>query len=68
MMTDYILRYGEHIEKFIPKSLSFENKLHSKYYRSGITYEVIFRLIEMGLLEMWTEDEKQSTLFVVWEE
>ena len=68
MMTDYILRYGEHIEKFIPKSLSVENKLHSKYYRSGITYEVIFRLIEMGLLEMWTEDEKQSTLFVVWEE
>lgn len=68
MMTDCILRYGEHIEKFIPKNLSEENRLHSKYYRSGMTYEIIFRLIEMGLLEMWSEEEKQSALFVVWEE
>lgn len=68
IMVDYILRYGEHMEKFIPDNLSEENRLHSKYYRAGITYEVIFRLIEMGMIEMWTEGEKQSTLFVVWEE
>ncbi len=68
MMVDYILRYGEFMDKFVPGNLSEENKLHSKYYRSGMTYELIFRLIEIGLLQMWEEDEKQSSLFVVWEE
>lgn len=68
MMIDYILRYGDYMEKFIPKNLSEENRLHSKYYRAGMTYEAIFWLIEKGYLEMWTEEDKQSSLFVVWEE
>lgn len=68
MMIDYILRYGDYMEKFIPKNLSEENRLHSKYYRAGVMYEVIFWLIEKGYLEMWTEEDKQSSLFVVWEE
>lgn len=68
LVKDYIIRYGEVMENHIPDHLSEENRLHSKYYRAGITYETIFLLIEKGLIEMWTEEEKQSSLFVVWEE
>lgn len=68
MMVDYIFRYGEFMDKFIPNNLSEENRLHSKYYRSGMTYELIFRLFELGLLDIWSEEDKQSALFVVWEE
>ena len=68
MMVDYIFRYGEFMDKFIPNNLSKENRLHSKYYRSGMTYELIFRLFELGLLDIWSEEDKQSALFVVWEE
>ncbi len=68
MMVDYIKRYGDYMDNFIPKNLSEENRLHSKYYRSGMTYEIIFWLIEKGFLEMWTEEDRQSSLFVVWEE
>lgn len=68
LVTDYILNYGKEMEKYIPTYLTEENRLHSKYYRAGITYETIFRLIEMGSLEKWSDDDKQSSLFVVWEE
>ncbi len=68
MMVDYILRYGDFMDKYIPDNLSKENRLHSKYYRSGMTYELIFRLVEMGLLKLWAEEDRQSSLFVVWEE
>ncbi len=67
-VTDYILHYGQEMDKYIPNYLTEENRLHSKYYRAGITYETIFRLIEKGLLEMWTNEDKQSSLFIVWEE
>lgn len=68
LVTNYILNYGKEMEKYIPAHLSEENRLHSMYYRAGITYETIFRLIEMGYIEMWSDDDKQSSLFVVWEE
>ncbi|MBE6755219.1 MAG: sigma-70 family RNA polymerase sigma factor [Ruminococcaceae bacterium] len=68
MMVDYIKRYGDYMDKFIPKNLSEENRLHSKYYRSGMTYEIIFWLVEKGFLDMWSEEDRQSSLFVVWEE
>ena len=68
MMVDYIKRYGDYMDKFIPKNLSEENRLHSKYYRSGMTYEIIFWLVEKGFLDMWSEEDRRSSLFVVWEE
>ena len=68
LVTDYILNYGKEMEKYIPSYLGQENRLHSMYYRAGITYETIFRLIETGMLEMWSDEDKQSSLFVVWEE
>lgn len=68
LVTDYILNYGAEMEKHIPLHLSEANRLHSIYYRAGITYETIFRLIERGMIDMWSDDEKASSLFVVWEE